>query len=706
MVKNGQTVLTRDLDLTNGQAELTLTATPDLAGTLDFNAYLFGRDARPVGDHRLVFVQPADELKIEAAADAAVYKPGDEARIRFRVTNSRGEGVQAALGLQVVDEAVFALAEKQPGFAKVFFYLEQEVMKPRYEIHSIGMPDIVEPVEIAQAEQRDRAARALFAATEVVSGNKFETEVGRTVPQTKSAEYAARYQARFQARVQQLAESLTRAYRQNRNAGRSDEDRGEGGTARFMGHRAARGALGLGSATPILLVRSAGPDKRFDTADDLSAMLEVRTRKIAGPPISDEMSIDLQIEHDRGPFNGRAEVVGSVKDVTGAAVPGATITAREAATGTTRTATTNAAGQFTLAGLAAGDYQLRVSSPGFKIASRAVTLKVRDRAVLSAVLSVGAVTEAVVVEAVPNRINWRKRPRHGGVVGGVPGGVPGGHAVGGGFVHPRQFDAGALRAPPPPLPMMAEMAWRLARISTRRRSPRRNRWVRRAARALLLPGGALHQSGNHHRPRRPRQHRRFPWRTPSPPGAWRCWLPPRTARWAAAPSSLKVFQDFFVDLDLPVTLTQGDRVSIPVAAYNYSGARGDVSLQLQAGRLVRPGGRRSRQVPRGGIRPRRRVAVHAGGQAHREIQADAFRAHDGRREPRRHRGARDRSRSQRARAEPGLQRPPGKHGQARRDLPAHFHPRRQQDLRPPLPRPAEPGHRRHGQHPAHARRLL
>src|SRR6202044_2066513 len=46
-------------------------------------------------------------------------------------------------------------------------------------------------------------------------------------------------------------------------------------------------------------------------------------------------------------------------------------------------------------------------------------------------------------------------------------------------------------------------------------------------------------------------------------------------------SSIKVFQDFFVDLDLPVTLTQGDRVSIPVAMYNYSGAKGDVSLQLQ-----------------------------------------------------------------------------------------------------------------------------
>src|SRR5438876_1996679 len=165
IVKEGQTVLTRDVELENGQADLSLAATPELAGTVDINAYLFGRDARPVGDHRLIFVQPADELKIETVADTRVYKPGGEAEIGFHVTNSRGAGVHAALGLQVVDEAVFALAEKQPGFAKVFFYLEQEVMKPRYEIHSLGMPDIVEPVEQSRAEQRDRAARALFSGS-------------------------------------------------------------------------------------------------------------------------------------------------------------------------------------------------------------------------------------------------------------------------------------------------------------------------------------------------------------------------------------------------------------------------------------------------------------------------------------------------------------------------------------------------------------
>ena len=143
---------------------------------------MFGRNAQPVADHRLVFVQPADELKVETVADRPVYKPGDDSHIRFHVTDKNGEGVRAALGLQIVDEAVFALAEKKPGFAKVFFYLEQEVMKPRYEIHSVGLPEIVEPVSDDKEAQRDVAARALFSATEIVRQNRFDGETGREIP--------------------------------------------------------------------------------------------------------------------------------------------------------------------------------------------------------------------------------------------------------------------------------------------------------------------------------------------------------------------------------------------------------------------------------------------------------------------------------------------------------------------------------------------
>ena len=64
---------------------------------------------------------------------------------------------------------------------------------------------------------------------------------------------------------------------------------------------------------------------------------------------------------------------------------------------------------------------------------------------------------------------------------------------------------------------------------------------------------------------------------------WRMAMLASTASGAlgTATSSLKVFQDFFVDLDLPVTLTQGDQVSLPIAVYNYSGKSGQVSLKLK-----------------------------------------------------------------------------------------------------------------------------
>jgi hypothetical protein len=44
---------------------------------------------------------------------------------------------------------------------------------------------------------------------------------------------------------------------------------------------------------------------------------------------------------------------------------------------------------------------------------------------------------------------------------------------------------------------------------------------------------------------------------------------------------LRVFQDFFVDLDLPLNLTQNDEVAFPVAVYNYLKTPQTVKLELQ-----------------------------------------------------------------------------------------------------------------------------
>jgi hypothetical protein len=217
----------------------------------------------------------------------------------------------------------------------VFFYLEQEVMKPRYEIHSLGMPEVVEPVESSKTEQRDRAARALFSATEIVNSNQFETEAGRDIPMTKQAEYASRYEARYLAQVQRLAEHCNRAL---------EQDSGKSDLPRIFNRMKKAGEPDLRDAWGTELriepapwyrdrefkyysVRSAGADQRFDTNDDMSEYVQVQTRNLATIP--DSGNTTMNIEHDRGPFNGMAEIAGTVTDPSGATASRASIEAQD-----------------------------------------------------------------------------------------------------------------------------------------------------------------------------------------------------------------------------------------------------------------------------------------------------------------------------------------------------------------------------------------
>ena len=150
------------------------------------------------------------------------------------------------------------------------------------------------------------------------------------------------------------------------------------------------------------LVRSAGPDRQFNSADDLSIYLEDRSGSVVSQPgvrPGQDGSLNLKMEHDRGPFNGLAEITGTVTDLSGANIPGATVSLRLLSNNGTRTAHADAAGGFSFAGLPAGLYEAQISSPGFVVLSRRFALQPRDRATISAVLAVGSVSQTVTVTA-------------------------------------------------------------------------------------------------------------------------------------------------------------------------------------------------------------------------------------------------------------------------------------------------------------------
>ena len=158
IIREGQTVSTRSVDLQDSQAELVVDLTPDLYGTLELHAYKILTTGSIIRDTRMVVVDQAEDLNILTSFDKEEYLPGEEAGLKINIEDAAGTGVQSALGLAVVDESVFALAEQDPGFAKLYFLLEQEILEPRYELHGFGIADIVSglPIRLCQPMQLKR----------------------------------------------------------------------------------------------------------------------------------------------------------------------------------------------------------------------------------------------------------------------------------------------------------------------------------------------------------------------------------------------------------------------------------------------------------------------------------------------------------------------------------------------------------------------
>ncbi|HXB74034.1 MAG TPA: TonB-dependent receptor [Candidatus Acidoferrales bacterium] len=96
----------------------------------------------------------------------------------------------------------------------------------------------------------------------------------------------------------------------------------------------------------------------------------------------------------------RGTILGTVTDTSGAVIPGAKITARQTATGLTRTEVSNADGEFSIPQLPVGQYALIVEQANFKKSERTgIELRVDDKLRVDVVLAVGQVTETVAVEA-------------------------------------------------------------------------------------------------------------------------------------------------------------------------------------------------------------------------------------------------------------------------------------------------------------------
>jgi hypothetical protein len=95
-----------------------------------------------------------------------------------------------------------------------------------------------------------------------------------------------------------------------------------------------------------------------------------------------------------------AQLGGTVRDESGAVLPGVTVVATQTDTGFTRTVVTEGSGAYVITNLPTGPYRLEVSLQGFRsYVQTGIVLQVGGSPTINPILAVGAVEESVTVDA-------------------------------------------------------------------------------------------------------------------------------------------------------------------------------------------------------------------------------------------------------------------------------------------------------------------
>lgn len=282
-IKDQQTVLTKSVDLQQGRARLTLPLDGTLAGTLVLHAYLITPAGQIVRDTNIVYVNPAKDLNVNVEVsdgeptNEGILRPGDTAQLKFSVTDTKDDPVLASLGVTIVDESVFTLQEMQPGLEKVYFTLERELLKPRYEIHGFEAAPLLmrkpTPHPVPFDAQKQRAARVLFAASTPELGYSIRVNTW----EQKSAQLRDKWQAYVQTAGERIWKALQMHQKQKRPLPKPETLLDALLNAKLLVLSDVKDPLGnryqVESDGPNLHIAfkliSAGMDRKFGTDDDV-----------------------------------------------------------------------------------------------------------------------------------------------------------------------------------------------------------------------------------------------------------------------------------------------------------------------------------------------------------------------------------------------------------------------------------------------------
>ena len=164
VVVEDQIRLTKVVELKEGKGKISFPLDETMHGVVEFLAYYLTKEGNIIRSSKAVYVRKASSLSVGFSTDKEEYKPRETAKARFTVKDAEGKPAAAALGVAMVDEAVFHVMDFVPGMEATYFNTENAIMESNFVIYGTTYQDIVSPAEDEEAEEEtEKRASAFFA---------------------------------------------------------------------------------------------------------------------------------------------------------------------------------------------------------------------------------------------------------------------------------------------------------------------------------------------------------------------------------------------------------------------------------------------------------------------------------------------------------------------------------------------------------------
>ena len=135
VVSRGYVVDRGAVQLSNGGAKLEVQMVPEMEPFAQVRVYKIESNMDVIRDSVTFSVGSGSDFYVQVTADNTSYYPRDDVGIGFK-TATGGKPVVAALGISIVDEAVFELSSMFTGFEALVFGLDEQFVQPQYQILS------------------------------------------------------------------------------------------------------------------------------------------------------------------------------------------------------------------------------------------------------------------------------------------------------------------------------------------------------------------------------------------------------------------------------------------------------------------------------------------------------------------------------------------------------------------------------------------